>query len=151
MRRALLLTTAVATALAMTVPAAGTPASDSAFQVSGDRQPYVVIMADDPVVAYEGDIPGLARTKPARGQKVNPGSPAVRAYQQHLDRQRADARSAAGIEAGQVVATYDFALVGFSAALTDAEAEILALQKNVISVYRDELLQIQTDTSPDFL
>ncbi|MGH8945036.1 MAG: S8 family serine peptidase, partial [Acidimicrobiia bacterium] len=131
--------------------AAGTPASDSAFQVSGDRQPFVVILADDPVVAYEGDIPGLARTKPARGQKVNPDSPAVRAYRQHLDEKRAQARSAAGIEAGQVVATYDFALVGFSAALTEGEAEILALQKNVISVYRDELLQIQTDTSPDFL
>jgi subtilisin family serine protease len=151
MRRAILLATALATALALAVPAAGVPAADSVFQVSGDRQPYVVILADDPVVAYEGDIPGLTATKPARGEKVNPNSQAVRAYRQHLDRQRADARSAAGVEAAQVVATYDFALVGFSAALTEAEASALAAQKDVISVSRDELLQLHTDASADFL
>lgn len=147
MRRAILLATVLATALAMAIPA-GAGVSN---QVSGDRAPYVVLMADDPVVAYEGDIPGLAATKPGKGEKVRPASPAVRAYREHLDNRRAEVRAKAGVDASQVVSTYDFALAGFSAALTPAEAERLELQKGVLAVIRDELHELHTDTSGDFL
>jgi subtilisin family serine protease len=143
-KRVLVLLTALATALAIMVPV-------SAVEVSGDLEPYVVILADDPVVAYEGDIAGLPATAPDQGRKINPNSAAVRKYQSHLDNQRGNARAAAGVNAAQVVNTYDFALVGFSALLTAAEAEKLRLQKGVISVIRDELHQLHTDRSPDFL
>jgi len=143
-RRVIVLLTALATALAIMVPV-------SAVEVSGDREPYVVIMADDPVVAYEGDIAGLPATKPGKGKKVNPNSAAVEKYQKHLDMQRGNARAGAGVDAAQVVNTYDFALAGFSALLTAEEAERLRMQKGVISVTRDELRQLHTDRSPDFL
>jgi subtilisin family serine protease len=102
-------------------------------------------------VSYEGDISGLPATKPGKGRKVNPDSPAVQAYQRHLDQERGQARFAAGIDASQVLSTYDFALTGFSALLTPDEAESLRTHKGVRSVMPDELKQLQTDTSGDFL
>jgi subtilisin family serine protease len=147
MRRAIVLLTALATALTMTVPAG----ADPAFQVSADRAPYVVIMDDDPVVAYDGDVAGLPATKPQQGKKVNPDSAAVKNYQKHLDKQRGNARESAGVDSSQVLLTYDFALAGFAALLTPAEAQRLTNQKGVIAVIRDELRQIHTDTSSDFL
>ncbi|HJU52144.1 MAG TPA: S8 family peptidase [Acidimicrobiia bacterium] len=148
MKRAVLLVAVLLTALA--IPAGAGP-TRGAFQVSENRAPYVVILADDPVVAYEGDVPGLAATKPGRGQKVNPNAPAVQRYREHLDERRADAGAKAGIDPSRVMATYDFALVGFSALLTPAEAERLSTVKGVVSVQRDELQQLHTDTSGDFL
>ena len=147
MRRAALLFTALATALAFTVPAGANPA----FQASGDLAPYVVIMDDVPVAAYEGDVPGLAATKPAPGRKVNPNSAAVKNYQTHLEKQRGNAQAKAGIADSRIVSTYDFALTGFSALLTTDEASRLRNQKGVMSVIRDELRQLHTDTSGDFL
>jgi subtilisin family serine protease len=145
MRRAFLLFAAFATALAFTVPAGAT------FQVAGDIEPYVVTMKALPVVAYEGGVPGLPATKPDPGEKINPSSPAVRNYRRHLESERQEIRAAAGVEASQVVNTYDFALAGFSALLTEGEAERLSLQKGVLSVVPDELRQLHTDTSGDFL
>ena len=49
------------------------------------------------------------------------------------------------------VASFEYAANGFSAALTPAEAESLAAQKRVLSVQRDELRQLHTSESPDFL
>jgi len=147
MRRAIVLLTALATALAFMVPAG----ADPAFQVSDDLAPYVVIMDDVPVAAYDGDVPGLAATKPGPGKKVNPNSSAVKNYQKHLDKERSEAQAKAGVAQSQVVSTYDFALSGFSALLTADEASRLRNQKGVMAVIRDELRQLHTDTSGDFL
>ena len=103
------------------------------------------------MVAYEGGVPGLAGTAPPAGEKVDRNSAAVRAYQGHLHSQHAEAVAAAGVSASAILIDYEFALNGFSAALTAAEAEKLAVQKNVISVVPDELRHLHTDTSPDFL
>jgi hypothetical protein len=48
---------------------------------------YIVQMIDDPVVAYEGGIPGLNATKPGKGQKINPNSGKVKRYANHLKSQ----------------------------------------------------------------
>jgi subtilisin family serine protease len=138
---------ALATALALAMPVG----AELALQVSDDLEPYIVVMTDDPVVAYDGDVAGLAPTEPDEGEKVDADSNAVRSYQRHLDRQRDKATDAAGIDDSQVINTFDFALVGFSAALTPDEAESLSTQKGVVSVTRDELRQLHTDTSGDFL
>ena len=147
MRRLIVLTTALATALTFMVPAI----ADPAFQVSDDLAPYVVILDDIPIAAYECEVPGLAATKPGPGKKVNPNSSAVKNYQKHLDKQRSDVQNKAGVAESQVVSTYDFALSGFSAMLTVSEANKLRNQKGVIAVIRDELRQLHTDTSGDFL
>lgn len=150
-RKLLIVVAAMATAVATTIPAGAGPLSSGANQVSGNRAPYIVLMAGDPVIAYEGGVPGLAATAPPAGEKVDRNSSAVRAYQGHLHSQHADAVSAAGLSSSAILLDYAFALNGFAAALTPAEAETLAAQKDVISVVPDELRQLHTDTSPDFL
>lgn len=147
MRRSSVVLVALLVGLALTVPAG----AHLSYQVSGGQAPYVVIMADDPVVAYQGDIPGLPATAPGPGQKVDPDSPAVRNYQRHLDQQRGNVQQKAGVEESQVLTTYDFALAGFAALLTADEADRLRAQKDVLAVFEDELHQIHTDTSGDFL
>ena len=147
MRRSLVVLVALATAFALAVPVG----AELTFQVSSDLEPYIVVMDDDPVVTYDGGLPGLAPTEPAEGEKVDTDSSAVEEYQEHLQQQREETQDAAGIDEAQVLNTYDFVLVGFSAALTPEEAERLRVQKGVISVTRDELRQLHTDTSGDFL
>ena len=45
---------------------------------------YIVRMAEDPVVAYDGGIAGLKATKPRKGMKINPTNPAVVKYSDYL-------------------------------------------------------------------
>ena len=82
MKRPIVLLTALATVLAMAIPAVS---AVPVHQVAGDRAPYIVLMDDDPVVAYEGDLAGLPATKPGKGNKVNPNSAAVKKYLAHLE------------------------------------------------------------------
>src|SRR5574342_384137 len=52
----------------------------SAAPAQQSNRLYIVRMADLPVVSYEGGIAGLAATKPARGQKIDPNAGDVSAY-----------------------------------------------------------------------
>jgi minor extracellular serine protease Vpr len=45
---------------------------------------YVVTFKEPPAASYEGGISGLQRTKPERGQKLNPNGRAVRVYKDFL-------------------------------------------------------------------
>ncbi|HEU5114126.1 MAG TPA: S8 family serine peptidase, partial [Acidimicrobiia bacterium] len=151
MRKRLLIAAVALAALFATVLPVGARPLSSGTNQAADRAPYVVLMAGEPVVAYEGGVPGLAGTAPPEGEKVDRNSAAVRAYRGHLHSQHVEAASAAGVSSSAILIDYEFALNGFTAVLTPAEAEKLAAQKNVISVVRDELRQLHTDTSPDFL
>ena len=53
---------------------------------------YIVQMADAPVVAYQGGVPGLKATAPKKGQKIDPNSPEVVNYVAYLNGKH-DARS----------------------------------------------------------
>lgn len=53
----------------------------------------VVALADPPAASYNGGIDNLKATKPVRGSKLDPNSPAVRAYTRHLENQHANFRS----------------------------------------------------------
>ena len=150
-KRLLRVVVALAALFATVLPAGAIPLSSGTNQTSADRAPYIVLMTGEPVVAYEGGVPGLAGTAPPAGEKLNRNSAAVRAYQGHLHSQHLEAVAAAGVSSSAILIDYQFALNGFTAALTPDEAEKLAAQKNVISVVRDELRQLHTDTSPDFL
>ena len=45
---------------------------------------YIVQMKDAPAVSYRGGVPGFKATKPAKGQKIDPNSPAVIKYTGYL-------------------------------------------------------------------
>ncbi len=110
---------------------------------------YIVRLADDPVVAYRGGVPGLQATRPNRGQKINPNNPQVTQYAAYLDA-RHDAALAAG-GGGRKVYDYRYSFNGFAAELSDAQAAAIAALPNVLSVSRDELLHVDTSSTPAFL
>ena len=58
---------------------------------------YIVVMAADPVVAYEGGEPGLAPTAVAADETLDVEAPAVEAYVDHLEAEQDAALAAAGI------------------------------------------------------
>ena len=60
---------------------------------------YIVQMFDAPVVAYDGGISGLKATRPRKGQKIDPTSPQVLAYNSYLDNKHNGALAAVGLAA----------------------------------------------------
>ena len=149
---------AAAAIAAATVPAAADPADGARRTASPDaavdpvvRGQYVVLMEAEPVVAYEGGEQGLPGTKPGKGKKVNPRSASVRKYVAHLRGQHREALRGARVSSGSVHTEYAYTVNGFAAELSEAEAARVRRQPGVVSVMQDELHQIQTDTSAQFL
>ena len=114
----------------------------------GEATVYVVQMAEDPIVAYEGGEPGLAGTKPQGGQHVNPNSAAVRRYADFLDDRHAAVLAAAGAPADARFYDYRFSFNGFAAVLTPVQAARLASQPGVLAVSVDERREPLTDNTP---
>lgn len=115
----------------------------------GQTQVYLVAMADEPVIAYDGDVAGLPATKPGKGHKTNPSSANAQAYAAHLRNKHDKAlRSIGGAER---IYDYTFAVNGFAAVLTPAQAGQLRSVDGVVSVRADEMRHAQTDNSPSFL
>ncbi len=112
---------------------------------------YIVVMKQDPVIAYEGDLAGLQATKPGKGGKVNPNSAHVKKYQKHLETTHNASLVKAGANVDAKVHDYTVALNGYSAILTAAEAKGIAAQSEVVLVLPDEMRYPTTDSSPTFL
>jgi subtilisin family serine protease len=120
----------------------------------GDVQPspngvYIIQMMEDPVVAYEGGIPGLAATAPGRGEKINPNSAAVANYVKHLTDKHSEALGRAG--GGQKLYDYTYSFNGFAAQLSLGQAKQMAAVDGVVAVTPDELQQMDTSSTPSFL
>ncbi len=110
---------------------------------------YIVQLAEDPVVAYRGGIKGYTATKPRRGQKIDPNSPAVVGYMAFLaSRQDAVLASVGG---GRKLHSYGYVFNGFAAELTAEQAAKLAQTKGVLAVTKDEARTLDTSSTPDFL
>jgi len=124
----------------------GAFASDDQTVAANDI--YIVQLKGDPVLAYEGDIQGYKATKPGKGEKINQNSAHVKKYATHLENNQNDMIHLAG---GAKVYNYRFAFNGFAARMTEADAEALRANPNVINVWKDEIMKIQTDTSPTYL
>jgi subtilisin family serine protease len=134
------------------LPANAAQPEPDAFQ--GEREQYksgvyIVQMVDDPVVAYKGGVPGLKATKPGRGQKINPRSQDVIAYAGYLDARHGQLLSSVG--GGRKLYDYYYSYNGFAAELTGEQAAALAILPDVLSVEPDEVLQLDTSSTPGFL
>jgi subtilisin family serine protease len=142
------LAAAFALAVALTAvagsQAAGGPGGKSPY---ADGR-YIVTFADDPVASYDGYLSGFPATRPHPGQKLNPDSPAVRGWQQHLVAQHDAALAKVG--AGKI---YDYTIAnnGVAADLTAGQAAALAKDENVLALSKDELAHPDTTLSPHFL
>jgi subtilisin family serine protease len=142
-RKLLTALAALATALATAIPATAGPI-DLTAQTANTEAPYVVVMEAQPVLGNE-------EIAPEGEEPPDPDSAAVEEYTAELEAEKGAALAGAGIDRSALVASFAYAANGFSAALTPAEAESLAGQKGVLSVQRDELHQLHTSESPDFL
>jgi len=109
---------------------------------------YIVRMADSPVVAYAGGIPGLQATKPRKGDKINPEDPKVVRYASYLEARHNDVVTRVG---GSKVYSYKYSYNGFAAALTASQVEAVKSLPGVISVEKDQVYEMDTSTTPTFL
>ncbi len=134
--------------LLLVILVAAIPASGAANE---EINSYIVIMAADPAIAYDGDILDLQATNPGEGGKINPKSAYVRQYQAYLEASHDNSLALAGASADQQINNYTIALNGYSALLTEDQAKEVETQDSVLMVIEDELLQVTTDNSPDFL
>lgn len=126
-------------------------------EVDGSRIPaappksavYIVQMRNDPAIAYTGGVDNLESTKPGKGQKLNPNSAQVRKYIKFLESTHDEALTAVG--ASNKIYSYRYALNGFAAVLTSAQVSALQARDDVVRVWRDEIRQLTTDSTPDYL
>jgi subtilisin family serine protease len=142
-RKLLIALAALTTALATAIPAGAGPIQLTA-QTDNSEAPYVVVMEAQPVLGNE-------ELAPEGEDPPDPESAVVEEYEAELEAEKVAVLDSAGIDRSALVASFSYAANGFSAALTPVEAESLAGQKGVLSVQRDELRQLHTSESPDFL
>ena len=112
---------------------------------------YIVLMAQDPVIAYKGDETGFKATKPGKGKKLNPNSFRVKKYTEHLKAKHQASLEAAGIRPSARIHSYTVALNGYAAIMSHEKAVEVAAQRDVLAVKPDVMRFPQTDASPDFL
>ena len=124
----------------MNIPAASPKASQSSI--------YIVQMKGDPAIAYTGDVAGFKATKPGKGQKINPNSAHVKKYVAYLEEQQVQASNSVG---GDKLYSYRYALNGFAARMTEADAEALKRRGDVLNVWKDEIRYPQTNSSPNYI
>jgi subtilisin family serine protease len=132
-------------------PAGSVPGQQGGGQGLQGAGRYVVLMAAEPAAAYDGGVPGLQATSPRGGRRLHTHAPRVEDYVGFLRRQQGRVLRLAGVERGDVSRRYSYALNGFAAELSTAEAEALARQPRVAAVLKDRMRQPQTDNSPAFL
>ncbi|MDR6905950.1 subtilisin family serine protease [Agromyces sp. 3263] len=125
------------------------PAEGAEAKAETEPRTYIVQLALDPVATYDGGVPGLNRTRPERGKKLDPQAPEVAAYSEHLH--GAQRAALAKVSKGTPRQQYVYAFDGFSAELTAAQAADLAAQPEVVAVTPDELVESTTSNTPSFL
>lgn len=109
---------------------------------------YIVQMKDDPVVAYTGGIKGLKATKPNKGKKIDPNSPAVVNYVDYLNATHDQALRRVG---GKKVYDYNYSFNGFAAKLSRTQVAKMKSVDGVLAVQADEVRTLDTATTPGFL
>ncbi|MFG1708287.1 S8 family serine peptidase [Nonomuraea sp. M3C6] len=125
------------------------PGPVSAQAGPDEQKTYIVQMAPDPVATYEGDVAGLAKTKPQEGEKIDPGSNDVTKYADHL-RGRHDA-ALKKVGGGKKVYEYLYSYGGFAAKLTADQVKQLRAMPDVVAVTEDRKVSVQTSSTPTFL
>jgi subtilisin family serine protease len=116
------------------------PSTASAALTDGQ---YVIRLREAPVTSYGGGVPGLAATKPAAGQDLQPHSAAAEKYRAHLGEAQRDVLDDLGVKARQ---TYTTAFNGFTAKLTGAQATKLAEDPRVAAVSKAQVVKADAAT-----
>jgi hypothetical protein len=137
---------AVATQPAGSSPARTTAHVTTAHAYTAGR--YIVTFTDEPAASYTGYAKNFKATQPARGQKLNVRSAAVKAWRQHLTAKH-DA-ALARIGASKI---YDYTVTNNAVAanLSAKQANQLAKSPGVLVLSKDRMSHPDTTLSPHFL
>ncbi|MBM4221667.1 MAG: hypothetical protein FJ170_06955, partial [Gammaproteobacteria bacterium] len=111
----------------------------------GAERLYIVQLAAPPAVA----APALRRGA-GRRVRLDTRSKAVERYADQLVEQHDATLARIGAPAGRLH-SYRYALNGFSARMTPAQAQKLKAQKGVLNVWEDRKQRVKTNDSPGFL
>jgi subtilisin family serine protease len=112
---------------------------------------YIVQMLESPAVAYSGGVAGIPATKPAKGDKIDPNAANVKQYVGYLNGQHDKAIQKVGGGGGDKVYDFDYTYNGFAASLTDEQAAMLQKQSGVVNVVKNDMVSVDTATTPSFL
>jgi subtilisin family serine protease len=131
-------------------------APEIVLQRSADQRPaaatkmYVVQVVGDPGISYQGGAAGLARTAPEGGARYNSRASHVQQYAEYLGARQDRILASVGARQRKVY-SYRHAFNGFAAKLTEVEASKLRGNKDVLQVWEDRAIEIDTNNSPQFL
>lgn len=113
---------------------------------------YIVQLKDKAAVTYAEDIGELVPSNKVatdNGNRYNAKSSAIVEYTNKLrSRQQAIANTAGNVD---VLHNYVHTFNGFSAKLSKSQAQALRQNPDVVGVWEDELLRIDTANTPEFL
>ncbi len=130
--------------------------SRQSLQAGGDKLVSVIVKLDaESLATYRGGIPGLAATSPevTGAPKLDLNAPSSVAYLGHLAQVESafEATAAKALTKAQVTNRFDVVLGGMSMLVPADQVSVLAKLPGVQAVYPDELLQLDTDSSPQFI
>ncbi len=148
-RRLIAASTSLVVAAAVALTATLTTNAGAAEQTTTDL--YVVQIAGDPVASYSGGVNNIPATQPRKGEKVKAHSPAAQAYRQHLESRHRDVRGQAGVADSRVERDLTVSFNGFTARLTADEVARLERSKDVVKVWPNETVTVDTMSTPEML
>jgi uncharacterized repeat protein (TIGR01451 family) len=161
------LVAALATALALAVPAGAEGGADFTASPltaeshfagenvkSGETVRVIVQLEDAPLASYEGGVAGIPATSPkVTNRELNANTKASRDYTAHLKARQADFKAAASRVAPSANARAEFqvALNAVAMSITVDEIGRIAQLPGVVAVLPDTLEQPDTNVSPEFI
>lgn len=125
--------------LGLSPMAAGQPPAAPSVTLPGElsaKGTYIVALADAPLAAYAGDVPGYPATRPDQGDRVDVASSDAKRYRGYL-RKRQD--TVAGRVGARPEGRHEVGLAGFTSTMTGQQAARLAGTDGVLSVTKDTL------------
>jgi hypothetical protein len=130
---------------------AGVDTSARTPGVKSQEAVFIIRMKDDPAASYRGGIKGYPASAAPQGQKYDPDSPAARKYRARLEAQHDAALAAAGVARQNRLYSYTHSLNGFAAVMSPGQVAALRKRPDVMTVWQDEIKELHTNFSPDFL
>jgi len=124
--------------------------STTAVADRGSTKVFIVQMAGDPAIRYQGGVSGFAKSAPAKGERYDARSGQAQMYVERLGQQQEAVLARVGASGGKI---YSFRHVfnGFAARMTAQQAARLRKDKNVLQVWEDRAMPLDTDNSARFL
>lgn len=103
---------------------------------------YIVLMLDLPVINYDGSIDGLKATKVTPGSSLDSSNADVVTYASYLENSHNQVLASVGLDTSVKVNDYKYALNGFSAMMTQQQAQAISSLPGVISATVDQVRTI---------